>query len=107
MDVTVSSTWDVEPGQYVYLWLPRAGLRIASQLPLFYVSSWDDTPGANGIGASTSEPVHLPGQRAQTHASEQSASQGDTLSEAETLVPDNTSLRSEKELGFCILWICG
>jgi len=49
--------------------------------------------------APTSEPVHLPGQRAQIHASEQSASQEDTLSEAETLVPDNTSLRSAEQGG--------
>lgn len=91
MDVTVPSTWKVEPGQYVYLWLPRAGLRVASQLPLCYVLSWEDTPEANNTGAPTSESLHLPGQRAQILASEQSASQEDTLSEAETLVPDSSA----------------
>jgi hypothetical protein len=35
MDITVPSGWKVEPGQYVYLLLPQAGLRVASQLPLF------------------------------------------------------------------------
>jgi hypothetical protein len=39
----------------VYLWLPQAGLRTASQLPLFYVSSWEDTPGPNDARASTAE----------------------------------------------------
>ncbi|KAJ0418330.1 hypothetical protein BJY00DRAFT_302872 [Aspergillus carlsbadensis] len=66
IDITVPSGWRVEPGQYVYLWLPQAGLRLASQLPLFYVSSWEDTP--------TSELAHLSGQRAPIHASERSAS---------------------------------
>jgi predicted ferric reductase len=33
IDITVPSGWRVEPGQYVYLWLPQAGLRVASQLP--------------------------------------------------------------------------
>jgi hypothetical protein len=80
IDITVSSGWTVEPGQYVYLWLPQAGLRLASQLPLFYVSSWEDTPT---------------GQRAQIHASEQSASQEDTLS----VLPDDASLRSAEYSG--------
>jgi hypothetical protein len=99
IDVTAPSTWKVEPGQYLYLWLPRAGLRIASQLPLFYVSSWEDTPGANDTGAPISKPVPLPGQRAQIHASEQSASQEDTLSEAESLVLDDASRRSAEHGG--------
>jgi hypothetical protein len=80
IDITVSSGWTVEPGQYVYLWLPQAGLRLASQLPLFCVSSWEDTPT---------------GQRAQIHASEQSASQEDTLS----VLPDDASLRSAEYSG--------
>jgi hypothetical protein len=42
IDITMLSGWRVEPGQYVYLWLPQAGLRVASQLPLSYVSSWED-----------------------------------------------------------------
>ncbi|KAL6229331.1 hypothetical protein BDW75DRAFT_235286 [Aspergillus navahoensis] len=74
IDITVPSGWRVEPGQYVYLWLPQAGLRLASQLLLLYVSSWEDT--------LTSKLVHLSGQRAQIYASEQSASQEDTLSDA-------------------------
>jgi hypothetical protein len=82
IDITVSSGWTVEPGQYVYLWLPQGGLRLASQLPLFYVSSWEDTP--------TSKLAHLSGKRPQIHASEQSASQEDTLS----VLPDDGSLRS-------------
>jgi hypothetical protein len=86
IDIAVPSAWKVEPGQYVYLWLPQAGLRTASQLPLFYVSSWEDT--------STPKLTHLSGQHAQIYASEQSASQEDRLREPETLVPDNTSLRS-------------
>jgi hypothetical protein len=61
MDTTVPSAWKVEPGHYVYLWLPQAGLRVASQLPLFYVSSWEGPPGANDTGAPTSELVHLSG----------------------------------------------
>ncbi|KAL2835708.1 hypothetical protein BJX68DRAFT_260102 [Aspergillus pseudodeflectus] len=80
IDTTVPSGWRVEPG-----------LRLASQLPLFYVSSWEDTP--------TSKLVHLSGERAQIHASEQSASQEDRLREAETLAPDNTSLRSAEQGG--------
>jgi hypothetical protein len=91
IDITVSSGWRVEPGQYLYLWLPQAGLRLASQLPLFYVSSWEDTP--------TSKLAHLSGQHAQIYASEQSASQEDTLRAAETLIPDNTSLRSAEQGG--------
>jgi hypothetical protein len=91
IDITVSFGWRVEPGQYVYLWLPQAGLRLASQLPLFYVSSWEDTP--------TSNLPHLPGQHAQIYASEQSASQEDMLREAETLAPDNTSPRSAEQGG--------
>jgi hypothetical protein len=55
MDIAVPSAWKVEPGQYVYLWLPQTGLRTASQLPLFYVSSWEDTPGPNNARASTAE----------------------------------------------------
>ncbi|CEL07063.1 hypothetical protein ASPCAL10228 [Aspergillus calidoustus] len=55
MDIAVPSAWKVEAGQYVYLWLPQAGLRTASQLPLFYVSSWEDTPGSNDARASTAE----------------------------------------------------
>jgi hypothetical protein len=31
IDITVPSRWKVERGQYAYLWLPQAGLRIASQ----------------------------------------------------------------------------
>lgn len=99
MDVTVPSEWKVEPGQYVYPWLPRAGLRIASQLPLFHVSSWEDTPWANDTGVPNTELVPLPGQRAQIHASEQSASQEDTLSEAEILVLDDASRRSTEHGG--------
>ncbi|KAL2838677.1 hypothetical protein BJX68DRAFT_210806 [Aspergillus pseudodeflectus] len=91
IDITVPSGWRVEPGQYVYLWLPQAGLRLASQLPLFYVSSWEATP--------TSKLAHLSGQHAQIYVSEQSASQEDTLRAAETLMPDNTSLRSAEQGG--------
>ncbi|PLB48201.1 hypothetical protein P170DRAFT_447974 [Aspergillus steynii IBT 23096] len=42
MDITVPSRWKVELGQYVYLWLPHAGLCIAGQLLLFYIASWKD-----------------------------------------------------------------
>jgi hypothetical protein len=97
MDITVPSGWKVEPGQYVYLWLPQAGLRIASQLALFYISSWVDTPGANGTGARAPGLGHLPGQRAQVDASAHSASHEDTLSEAETLVPDDALLHSAEQ----------
>lgn len=97
MDVTVPSGWKVKPSQYVYLWLPQAGLRIASQLLLFHVSSWEDTLGANDTGALSSELVHLPSQHAQIHASEQSASQEDTLSEAENLILDNALRRSAEQ----------
>lgn len=55
MGITVSSRWKVEPGQYMYLWLPQAGLRTASQLPLFYISSWEDPPGPNNPRVSTVE----------------------------------------------------
>ncbi|CEL07072.1 hypothetical protein ASPCAL10237 [Aspergillus calidoustus] len=55
--------------------------------------------GANDTGAPTAKLVHLSGQRAQIHASEQSASQEDTLSEPETLVPDDASLRSAEHGG--------
>jgi hypothetical protein len=99
IDIAVPSAWKVEAGQYVYLWLPQAGLRTASQLPLFYVSSWEDTPGANDTGAPTSKLGHLSGHRAQIHASEQSAGQEDTLSEPETLVPDGASLRPAERAG--------
>ncbi|KAG2419161.1 hypothetical protein HFD88_002266 [Aspergillus terreus] len=97
IDITVPSGWNVEPGQYAYLWLPQAGLRIASQLALFYISSWVDTPGANGTGARAPGLGHLPGQRAQVDASAHSASHEGTLSEAETLVPDDASLRSAEQ----------
>ncbi|KAL4862658.1 hypothetical protein BDV12DRAFT_190255 [Aspergillus spectabilis] len=97
MDITVPSGWKVKPGQYVYLWLTQAGLRVASQLPFFNVSSWEGPLGASDTGAPTSELVDLSGQRAPIHASEQSASPEDTLREAETSVPDNTSLRSAEQ----------
>ena len=97
MDITVPASWRVEPGQYVYLWLPRAGLRIASQLPFFYVSSWEDTPGPNDTGARGPALAHLSGPRPRIEASGHSASQEDTLSEAETLVQDDTSLRSVEQ----------
>ena len=98
MDITVPASWRVEPGQYVCLWLPQAGLRIASQLPLFYISSWEDTPGPNDTGTRGAPGlVHLSGQCAQIDASGHSASQEDTLNEAETLVQDDTSLRSGEQ----------
>ncbi|GKZ98234.1 hypothetical protein AnigIFM59636_002467 [Aspergillus niger] len=70
-------------------------LQTASQLPLFYVSSWEDTPQPNDTW--TPGPEHLPSQRAQIDVSEQSASQENTLSEADTLVPDDASLRSTEQ----------
>lgn len=78
----------------MYLWLPQAGLRIASQLAHFHVSSWEDTPGANDTGARAPGLGRRSGQHAQIDASAHSASHQDTLSEAETLVPENASLRS-------------
>jgi hypothetical protein len=44
LEITVPAHWTVQPGQWVYLWLPRASLRTCFQLPLLYVSFWDDTP---------------------------------------------------------------
>ncbi|KAI2945427.1 hypothetical protein CBS147323_11286 [Aspergillus niger] len=43
--ITVSPHWHIRPGQYVYLWLPRAGFRSCFQLQPFYVAYWDDAPG--------------------------------------------------------------
>ena len=54
-------------------------------------------PGANNTGALTFKPVHLPGQRAQIHVSEQSASQENILSKTENLVLDNISRRSAEQ----------
>ena len=95
MDISFPSGAKVELGQYVYLWLPQAGQRIASQLTLFHISSWEDTPGSNGTWAPG--PEYLPNQRAQMDVSEQSSSQKDTLSKAEILVPDDASLRSAEQ----------
>ncbi|GIJ92757.1 hypothetical protein Asppvi_002035 [Aspergillus pseudoviridinutans] len=44
IEITVPAHWALQPGQWVYLWLPHAGFRTCFQLPLFYVSFWDDTP---------------------------------------------------------------
>ncbi|KAH1973047.1 hypothetical protein KXV92_004864 [Aspergillus fumigatus] len=77
-------------------WLPQAGLRVARDLPRFYFSSWEDTPGHSDTGARPSGLVLLRSQRAQI-ASEHAASQEDTLSEAETLVRDDASLRSAEQ----------
>jgi hypothetical protein len=44
LEIIVPAHWTVQPGQWVYLWLPRASLWTCFQLPLLYVSLWDDTP---------------------------------------------------------------
>lgn len=42
IDLTVPIHWNIQPGQYVYIWLPHAGLPARLQLALFYVVFWDD-----------------------------------------------------------------
>ena len=42
LDVTVPASWNIRPGQYVQLWMPRGGFRLCLQLPLFYVAFWED-----------------------------------------------------------------
>ncbi|KAF9890690.1 hypothetical protein FE257_005556 [Aspergillus nanangensis] len=83
IDVSIPSRWKVEAGQYVYIWLPHAGLRTAGQLSLFYVTSWDDTPGDDDTKASA---------RGST-----SWSLASTLVEAEIVEHDGEPPQSNKE----------
>ena len=43
LEIAVPIHWNIEPGQYVYIWLPHAGLPARLQLAVFYVAFWDDT----------------------------------------------------------------
>ncbi|KAJ5483154.1 hypothetical protein N7530_002400 [Penicillium desertorum] len=43
LDISVPANWEMCPGQYVQLWLPRSKLPIFVQLPLFYVAYWENT----------------------------------------------------------------
>ncbi|KAI2791700.1 hypothetical protein POX_c04571 [Penicillium oxalicum] len=38
LEVDLPPTWAVQPGQYVQLWMPSAGIRAGLQLPIFYVA---------------------------------------------------------------------
>jgi hypothetical protein len=42
LDVSVPSGWTMRPGQYVQVWMPRAGTRARLQLLLFYVAVWEE-----------------------------------------------------------------
>ncbi|KAJ1713245.1 hypothetical protein NYO67_4614 [Aspergillus flavus] len=53
------------------------------------------TPGPNDTEARVAGPVHLPSQHAQIDASAHPISHDDTLSEAETLVPDLPSQHAQ------------
>ncbi|KAL4888265.1 hypothetical protein BDV59DRAFT_196607 [Aspergillus ambiguus] len=79
MVVTVPSRWKIEPGQYVYIWLPHPGLRAACQLSLFYVSSWTDTPVLDDV-------------LVQIDTSGNSMDQEDPLSEVQTLLQVGASI---------------
>lgn len=41
VDIRLPSTWSMQPGQYIQLWMPRAGLRACLQLLLFYPAVWE------------------------------------------------------------------
>lgn len=95
IDIIIPSRWKVEAGQYVYVWLPHAGLRTAGQLSLFYVTSWDDTPGDDDTVSLA--PEHLPGQYERSARGSTSWSLASTLDEAESLEHDGEPLQSTKE----------
>ncbi|KAJ5460975.1 uncharacterized protein N7458_002527 [Penicillium daleae] len=42
LDITVPVGWNMRPGQYVQVWLPRSGTRARLQLLLFYVAVWEE-----------------------------------------------------------------
>jgi hypothetical protein len=43
LDISVPAHWEIRPGQYVQLWLPRSKMPSFVQLPLFYVVYWENT----------------------------------------------------------------
>lgn len=43
IDITVPPCWKIRPGQYVQLWMPHSGIQTCLHLPLFYVTSIEDT----------------------------------------------------------------
>jgi NAD(P)H-flavin reductase len=42
LDISMPLQWTIQPGQYVQLWLPGAGMRARLQLLLFYVAVWEE-----------------------------------------------------------------
>ncbi|CAG8878862.1 unnamed protein product [Penicillium nalgiovense] len=44
LDIELPLNRAIRPGQYVQLWMPRAGLRAFFQLPRFYVAFWENGP---------------------------------------------------------------
>ena len=47
LDISLDPDWIIQPGQYLQLWMPRAGVRAFLQLPLFYVAVCDWDEGSN------------------------------------------------------------
>ncbi|KAJ5309331.1 serine-proline rich protein, partial [Penicillium atrosanguineum] len=47
LDIAMPPRWKSQAGQYVQLWMPRSGLALYSQLPLFYVASHEETKQSN------------------------------------------------------------
>ena len=41
LDIPMPIDWTIRPGQYVQVWLPRAGTRARLQLLIFYVAVWE------------------------------------------------------------------
>ncbi|KAJ6038448.1 hypothetical protein N7460_008219 [Penicillium canescens] len=44
LDIELPLNRAIRPGQYVQLWMPRAGFRAFFQLPRFYIAFWEDGP---------------------------------------------------------------
>ena len=44
LDIELPLNRAIRPGQYVQLWMPRAGFRAFFQLPRFYVAFWENGP---------------------------------------------------------------
>ncbi|OGE46738.1 hypothetical protein PENARI_c091G11564 [Penicillium arizonense] len=44
LDIELPLNRAIRPGQYVQLWMPRAGFRAFFQLPQFYIAFWEDGP---------------------------------------------------------------
>lgn len=42
LEIDVPKHWNIQPGQYVRIWMPHMGLRAFLQLPLFYVAFWEN-----------------------------------------------------------------